>query len=78
MLEWWRLVLWLDVAGVWSIIRNFFGYVVIPIVLRCNGFSLCYSRKMPKTELYNEMLREGRREEGKVRGEEEKGKVRGR
>ena len=53
MLEWWRLVLWLDVAGMWSIIRNFFGYVVIPIVLRCNGFSLCYSRKVAKTELYN-------------------------
>ena len=53
MLEWWRLVLWLDVAGVWSIIRNFFGYIVIPIVLRYNGFSLCYIRKVAKTELYN-------------------------
>ena len=37
---------------------------------------ICNSRKVAKTELYNEMLREGRREEGKVRGEEEKGKVR--
>ena len=25
---------------------------------------LCYSRKVAKTELYNEMLREGKREEG--------------
>ena len=44
--------------------------------IKAQGFLICCSRKVAKTELYNEMLREGRREEGKVRGEEEKGKVR--
>ena len=52
-----------------STINHIFGYVVIPIVLRCNGFSLCYSRKVAKTVLYNEILREGSREEWKWKGE---------
>lgn len=34
-----------------STINHIFGYIVIPIVLRYNGFSLCYSRNMAKTEL---------------------------
>ena len=39
-------------------------------------FFLCCSRKVAKTELYNERKREGRREEGKVREKEVNGKVR--
>ena len=55
---------WRDVAGVWSIIRNFCGYVVIPIVLICNGFSLCYSRKVAKTDYITNGREKKDREEG--------------
>ena len=44
-----------------STINHIFGYVVIPIVLRCNGFSLCCSRKVAMTELYSGRYRERRK-----------------
>ena len=52
-----------------STINHIFGYVVIPIVLRCNGFSLCYSRKVAKTVLYYKH----KEKEGKKSGEGEEG-----
>ena len=47
-----------------SIIRNTFGYAVISAVLKRKRLLICNSRKMAKTDLYNERKREGRKEEG--------------
>lgn len=47
-----------------STINHIFGYIVIPIVLRYNGFSLCYSRNMAKTDC----IMNGREKEGEKRG----------
>ena len=49
-----------------AIMRNFFGYAVISAVLKRKRLLICNSRKMAKTELYNERKREGRREEGEI------------
>ena len=46
--------------------RNFFGYAVISAVLKRKRLLICNSRKMAKTDLYNERKREGRREEGEI------------
>ena len=47
-----------------AIMRNFFGYAVISAVLKRKRLLICYSRKVAKTDLYNERKREGRKEEG--------------
>ena len=34
--------------------------------IKVQGFLSCYSRKVAKTDLYNERKREGRKEEGEI------------
>ena len=47
-----------------AIMRNFFGYAVISAVLKRKRLLICHSRKMAKTDLYNERKREKERRGG--------------